>query len=380
MSLITRCPACGTMFKVVADQLKIAQGWVRCGQCSEVFDASSQLLPAEATELGFTASATDEMSALEPTFPPPQGARDPEIQPNPIPESTAELSTSLADGEHLSSKRPEFDEAKQDDGSDFDPAGWKRALRQLQQQELDASRLNVPPAEAPPGRQELARTATADDDSGFEPSNLPEPKAPDSVAENSEEVDVEGLQNLSFVRDARRKAFWKRPPVRVSLAVLSLLLLSALVLQWVMQQKDSLAALEPRLVPVLQALCGPLRCEVKPPRHIESLVIDSSSFNRIGPDTYRLSFALKNTGITALEMPSLELTLTDTQDQALVRRVLAPGQFGATTATLASHSEWAGAVNLKVSADGGRAGLPLPSSAPAIPLRVAGYRILAFYP
>lgn len=380
MSLITRCPACGTMFKVVADQLKIAQGWVRCGQCSEVFDASSQLLPAEAAELGPPASATDEMSALEPTFPQPQGARYPEIQPNPIPDPTGELSTSLADGEHLSSKRLEFDEAQQDDGSDFDPAGWKRALQQLQQQELDASRLNVPPAEAPPGRQELARTATADDDSGFESSNLPEPKAPDSVAENSEEVDVEGLQNLSFVRDARRKAFWKRPPVRVSLAVLSLLLLSALVLQWVMQQKDSLAALEPRLVPALQALCGPLRCEVKPPRHIESLVIDSSSFNRIGPDTYRLSFALKNTGITALEMPSLELTLTDTQDQALVRRVLAPGQFGATTATLASHSELAGAVNLKVSADGGRAGLPSPSSAPAAPLRVAGYRILAFYP
>ncbi|MGH8805141.1 MAG: zinc-ribbon domain-containing protein, partial [Polaromonas sp.] len=29
MSLITRCPACGTMFKVVTDQLKVSQGWVR---------------------------------------------------------------------------------------------------------------------------------------------------------------------------------------------------------------------------------------------------------------------------------------------------------------------------------------------------------------
>ena len=40
MSLITRCPACGTMFKVVPDQLKISEGWVRCGHCAEVFDAS----------------------------------------------------------------------------------------------------------------------------------------------------------------------------------------------------------------------------------------------------------------------------------------------------------------------------------------------------
>jgi predicted Zn finger-like uncharacterized protein len=43
MSLITSCPACGTMFRVVADQLKISEGWVRCGHCSEVFDASKHL-------------------------------------------------------------------------------------------------------------------------------------------------------------------------------------------------------------------------------------------------------------------------------------------------------------------------------------------------
>ena len=45
MSLITSCPACGTMFRVVPDQLKISEGWVRCGHCSEVFDAS--FLPAD---------------------------------------------------------------------------------------------------------------------------------------------------------------------------------------------------------------------------------------------------------------------------------------------------------------------------------------------
>ena len=43
MSLITRCPACQTMFRVVPDQLRISEGWVRCGQCDEVFDASQNL-------------------------------------------------------------------------------------------------------------------------------------------------------------------------------------------------------------------------------------------------------------------------------------------------------------------------------------------------
>ncbi|MET0383661.1 MAG: zinc-ribbon and DUF3426 domain-containing protein [Burkholderiaceae bacterium] len=37
MSLATRCPSCGTIFRVVQDQLKVSEGWVRCGQCHEVF-------------------------------------------------------------------------------------------------------------------------------------------------------------------------------------------------------------------------------------------------------------------------------------------------------------------------------------------------------
>jgi predicted Zn finger-like uncharacterized protein len=43
MSLVTRCPACATTFKVVRDQLRISDGWVRCGRCSHVFDATLDL-------------------------------------------------------------------------------------------------------------------------------------------------------------------------------------------------------------------------------------------------------------------------------------------------------------------------------------------------
>jgi predicted Zn finger-like uncharacterized protein len=39
MSLATRCTQCGTIFKVVQDQLKVSEGWVRCGRCQEVFNA-----------------------------------------------------------------------------------------------------------------------------------------------------------------------------------------------------------------------------------------------------------------------------------------------------------------------------------------------------
>jgi predicted Zn finger-like uncharacterized protein len=47
MSLATRCPACGTIFRVVQDQLKVSEGWVRCGQCHEVFHGIESLFDLE---------------------------------------------------------------------------------------------------------------------------------------------------------------------------------------------------------------------------------------------------------------------------------------------------------------------------------------------
>jgi predicted Zn finger-like uncharacterized protein len=40
MSWITRCPLCGVTYKLVPDQLKVAQGWLRCGQCQQAFDST----------------------------------------------------------------------------------------------------------------------------------------------------------------------------------------------------------------------------------------------------------------------------------------------------------------------------------------------------
>ncbi|MFF7398574.1 DUF3426 domain-containing protein [Achromobacter sp. NPDC008082] len=45
MALTTRCPQCGTSFKVVPDQLRVRNGLVRCGACSTVFDGRACLLP-----------------------------------------------------------------------------------------------------------------------------------------------------------------------------------------------------------------------------------------------------------------------------------------------------------------------------------------------
>ncbi len=45
MSMITRCPACATAFRVTESQLRARGGQVRCGRCGALFDALAALGP-----------------------------------------------------------------------------------------------------------------------------------------------------------------------------------------------------------------------------------------------------------------------------------------------------------------------------------------------
>ena len=398
MSLITCCPACATLFKVVPDQLKVAQGWVRCGHCGKVFDASQQLVLGEAavpgasspmpganTPPGTAVLAQDELQARLPSSQP----HDDLTQPPPpawagahfLAPTSPDAATDATDATDVAALKAD-PEAIQTEAETFQPA---------------ALPVDAPPAEAPavptqPG-EEPAVDAVSErrtriepvfitDAYSFKAPSLADIQVTDSpTAEPEEEPELvkepEAAPEVSFVRDAQRKAFWKTPQVRALLGLLFLLMLVALALQWIVREKDVLAAQEPRLAPLLQAICRPLGCEIRPLRRIESLVIDSSNFSKTSPDAYRLTFIFKNTGAAVVEIPALEVTLTDSHDQALVRRVVMPAQFGATAITLGGHSELAGAVDLKISSEGAQAP---DASTPTEPLPVAGYRILAFYP
>ncbi len=169
---------------------------------------------------------------------------------------------------------------------------------------------------------------------------------------------------VSFVVAARRKAFWRKPAVRVVLVLVVLLLTLGLAGQMVIQERDRIAAMDARARPWLQRLCEPLRCEVAPRRQIADMVIDSSSFNKARGDSYQLAFAMKSKADIPLAMPAVELTLTDAQDQPVLRRVLLPTDMGA-PAELPARGEWSTSVSVIVTTGGAR---------------VAGYRLLAFYP
>lgn len=95
-------------------------------------------------------------------------------------------------------------------------------------------------------------------------------------------------------------------------------LVLAFLMQWVVAQRNWLAAEEPALRPVLSALCV---CEVTWPREPEAVLIESSSFTENPLGGYTVQLRLKNTQHHPVAMPALELSLTDLQDQVLVRRV-----------------------------------------------------------
>ena len=278
---------------------------------------------------------------------------------------------------------PQFKEA-QDSAADFDPAGWKDALRKRQQRDDGAASafasmnyggtgINPDPdfvgvAEEPPRRPDLVRKVTiADAEFEEEFDNLLQAHPAEQRA-------------VSFVRDAEQKALWTRPVVRAALLVTALLLTLALFGQIVVQQKDSLAAWDPRWAATLEKLCDGVGCKIQPPRRVESLVIDSSTFSKLEADAYRLSFVLKNTSNLPVEMPAIEVTLTDPQDQPVVRRVVLPAQFGSPSLVLGARSEMAGAISMKIAVEAGWNAASTSAVSAAPPLRVAGYRVLAFYP
>src|SRR5512140_1346327 len=317
MGLITRCPGCGTMFKVVPDQLKISEGWVRCGHCSDVFDASAHLQPADAVAAASIDPHHERLAAAE----------------SPAEPSESELESDADSDARISSLHSEIEESAPAEAPDS-------AQLDAEAQELIENPLDRPFALR---REDLSAPGELMPREPQEPADSDLPHAPP-------------FQELTFVRQARRQALWQRPAVRVLMLLAALALGLLLAGQVAIQERDRLAAYEPALRPWLVRLCEPFDCRIRAPRQIDAIAIDNSSFNKLRPDAYRLQVTLKNQGATEVAMPALELTLTDSQEQPVIRRVLLPGDVVPPRATIAAASEWSGSVAIALvdSSLGGR--------------------------
>ena len=149
----------------------------------------------------------------------------------------------------------------------------------------------------------------------------------------------------------------------------ALLLLLILLAQAGYHYRSTITLLFPETKPYAAALCAKLGCELPLPRRIEMISIEASDLqaDTTNPNVMVLSATVKNRAIFNQQHPMLELTLTDSQDLPVVRRVLAPqdyfGKAVNTQAGFAANAE----IAIKVFIEGSQ-------------VKATGYRLYLFYP
>jgi predicted Zn finger-like uncharacterized protein len=303
MSFITQCPSCETQFKVAPDQLKISEGWVRCGQCQHVFDASLN---------------------LQPWWP------EPEPEPTQAPEQPHESyaqdsDTPLEGGPAL---------------ADSESAVWggEPAPDALQEPRFDM------PTESPQshGHESEPREPSFEEASDQDQQDVQAqpitPSAPESTEPTEPSAAAQPLP--SFIKRAMEKAYWHQTSVRLTLYALIAVLLLVLGAQWFYRNKDDWAANHANLRPVLHGVCVVLRCQVNLPRKLSEVVIDSSSFVRRESNRFAFQLMLRNRAEVEVAMPTLELTLTDIENEVIARRIIPPADWPEQPTSLAAQAEW----------------------------------------
>ena len=338
MSLATRCTSCGTAFRVVQDQLKISEGWVRCGRCDAVFNALEGLF-----DLG----------------------RD--TQPDW--EATATNAAPVAPTSHDQAAAPTARSADDEFGDDRGPTS---SLGELLADPIDAHlfgpRRRAESAPKPAGQigeRDRVEFSDARFDSDLFADNAATTEDETLMMPTSDtgELPLESAIRPDFVRRAERQARWRSKSMRSALGAASVVALLLLALQIAHHGRDTLAVQYPALRGPLVAWCKLAGCTVQTPRRIDEVLVESTALTRaVGQDAFVLAVNLKSRSALPLAVPSIDLTLTDAQGRLVARRALSPQDFHAAD----------------VLAPGADAALQLTLNAGAT--SVVGYTVEIFYP
>jgi predicted Zn finger-like uncharacterized protein len=328
----TRCPDCQTSFRVTPDQLKARAGKVRCGQCQTVFNALDSLLDE-------TAETSAHPHLPHPTTM-PRGLATPPTNQTPTPEL---LHIAPPTQEALPAAAPPKttliiempiaadDSAPAADGAPKEP--FFSATRPLSEADV----------------QELGKA-----------TGLILPRETTDIPGYSKWV--EGMMSSPLSLPAEKASRW---PFVLAALLLSLALAGQLAFRF----RSEIAITAPILRPALEVLCQALDADIPLPRHVELVSIETSDLQS---DPARgnllvLYATLRNRANYGQAYPSLELSLTDTQDVVIARRVFAPAEY--LPAKIAANQPFAGKSDVAV-----RLWIE------ATEIAAAGYRLYVFYP
>ena len=348
MSLATRCTSCGTAFRVVQDQLKVSEGWVRCGRCNAVFNALEGLF-----DLGRDAPADWKEEPFDPLVaslaPPP-----------------AEWSSLPSPRDDAAGQADDADERR----GDGDTPGSD--LGELLADPVDAHLFGPrkrSEAKPKPAGQLGARDrvefsdARFDSDLFLDNTSIPDTELATLAVTDSGDLALESAVRPEFVRRADRHARWQSTSVRITLGIACILAALVLAAQAANHHRDIVAARWPSLRPLLAAWCNPPQCRIEAPRRIDEVLVESTALTRAAAqDAFVLSVTLRSRSDLTLALPSIDLTLTDANGRLVARRALAPRDFNAAE-VIAPHAE----TPLQVMLSTGTAA-------------VVGYTVEIFYP
>lgn len=420
MSMITTCPKCHTAFRVSSQQLNVREGKVRCGRCSNVFNGFMHLATPEQEEVDELLSVPSidiplavplpaaappvEKNQDKPFSMPPFPAQTVEVTPeiklpptgpdltapykiNPFPDTPIEIPADAyklpPDAFKIPAEVPK-PVVEKFDGRFFQPfpitmPSEKGAAPQ------PFETLPLTPPEYDPFKDDydadMPAPTPARPIESYSPSAAPVPtptgkqkknKTKQPVYETSVDTDDDALDldddddldGPTLFDDADKNT---RPHWLWGLG--AALLLASLALQGLYFFRQEIAQAMPAARPLMQQACEALSCKIPLSQNFELLSIEASELvaDPLKPEQIELRATVRNRARFVQAFPNLDLSLTDAQDQTLVKRVIPP----ATYLTAPATAETGFAPNSEIS-------VKLPFN--AANLKPAGYRLLLFYP
>ena len=316
MILVTICPACTTHFFVTQAQLKANHGKVRCGQCKQIFNANEYLNELTVNEQTSNETITD--NANTDNFAKTTLDEDTQATQALINEQAAETEPTVGPLEEkiVVSSIDEVTSAQ---------AAAQGLVAAVQQ--VDFS-MRPELVESEPAKIEDYFTAT---------SKLKKP--------------------------ASKK-------VKHRLTLLFLLIMLPLALgQTIYYFRTPIASQFPQIKSYLTQLCAFIGCKVALPKRLDMLAIDDSEMREDANYEHVLQFSITliNKANVALSYPSIELSLTDANDEIIIRRTISPEKYLAL-----NHHPTIGNIDIGIAAKD-RLQLKLALNTNGTP--IAGYRL-----
>jgi predicted Zn finger-like uncharacterized protein len=372
MSLATRCTSCGTAFRVVQDQLQVSEGWVRCGRCSEVFNALEGLFDLERetppewqqSSLDGPANPADDAGATD-TAVAFERSEELKGRPGVAADATTDRADDLAPAPKRHRRRAGTRResegsavsrsaiagtaaiAPDPDGATDEWAGAAYEREASREERIDAHLFGArrAPRRGAPAAHVSERDRLDFSDARFDSDLLADDgaagDAPDpALLTRPDELALEVPAPPEFLRRAESRARWQRPIVRVTLAATALLSLAGLTLQTGHHFRDQAAARWPALRPAFAQWCAIAACTIGPPRRIEDISVESTALAKApGTEAFRLAVTLRSHGSVPVALPWIDLSLTDASGKLVARKALAIREFSPVATLLAPGAE-----------------------------------------